>query len=76
MSSNNFVFSKKNIMIIIIGVVISMIGFLLMMGGGSDDPNVFNADEMFSFRRIDLAPIMVIGGYGVVIYGIMKKNKA
>ena len=53
-----------------------MIGFLLMMGGGSDDPNVFNADEMFSFRRIDLAPIMVIGGYGVVIYGIMKKNKA
>jgi hypothetical protein len=46
-----------------------------MMGGGSDDPNVFNADEMFSFTRITLAPILVIGGYVIVIYGIMKKNK-
>lgn len=46
-----------------------------MMGGGSDDPNVFNEEEMFSFTRITLAPILVIGGYALVIFGIMKKNK-
>ena len=73
---DNFVFSKQNVMLIIIGIVVSLIGFALMIGGGSDDPNVFNADEMFSFTRITLAPILVIGGYGVVIYGIMKKRKA
>ncbi|MCB9224671.1 MAG: DUF3098 domain-containing protein [Crocinitomicaceae bacterium] len=75
MSSNNFVFSKKNIMFIIIGVVVTLIGFFLMVGGGSNDPKVFNEGEMFSFTRITLAPILVIGGYVVVIYGIMKKNK-
>lgn len=75
MSSNNFVFSKKNIMFIIIGCVVTLIGFFLMMGGGSDDPNVFNEEEMFSFTRITLAPILVIGGYALVIFGIMKKNK-
>ncbi|MEO9532373.1 MAG: DUF3098 domain-containing protein [Crocinitomicaceae bacterium] len=73
---DNFVFSKQNVMLIIIGIVVSLIGFALMIGGGSDDPNVFNGDEMFSFTRITLAPILVIGGYGVVIYGIMKKRKA
>ena len=76
MSSNNFVFGKQNIMIIIAGIVVTLIGFIMMIGGGSTDPNVFNGDEIFSFTRITLAPILVIGGYGIVIYGIMKKNKA
>lgn len=75
-SENKFVFGKQNIMFIIIGIAVTLVGFLLMMGGGSDDPNVFNGDEMFSFRRITLAPLLVIGGYGVVIFGIMRKNKA
>jgi len=77
MSSNDkCVFGKKNKMFILIGVCITFLGFILMMGGGSTDPNVFNADELFSFVRITLAPILVIGGYAVVIYGIMKKNRA
>ncbi|MEX1001062.1 MAG: DUF3098 domain-containing protein [Crocinitomicaceae bacterium] len=74
-SDKNFVFGKQNKLIIITGVVLTFIGFLLMMGGGSEDPNVFNEKELFSFRRITLAPILVMLGYGVVIYGIMKKRK-
>jgi hypothetical protein len=62
-------------MFIVIGCVVTLIGFFLMMGGGSEDPNVFDADEMFSHRRITVAPILVIGGYVLVIFGIMKKNK-
>ena len=74
-SNNKFVFDKSNKIFIIAGVLITFLGFILMIGGGSEDPNVFNADELFSWRRITLAPILVIGGYGVVIYGIMKKRK-
>lgn len=70
----NLVIGKKNVMFIIIGIVITLIGFFLMMGGGSDDPNVFDGEEMFSSTRITIAPILVIGGYGLVIYGIMKKK--
>ena len=73
--NNNLVIGKKNVMFIIIGIVVTLIGFFLMMGGGSDDPNVFNKEEMFSNTRITVAPILVIGGYGLVIFGIMKKNK-
>ncbi|UKN00905.1 DUF3098 domain-containing protein [Paracrocinitomix mangrovi] len=75
-TENNFVFGKQNIMLLIIGVIVAFLGFILMMGGGSEDPNVFNEDEMFSWTRITLAPILVIGGYVVVIVGIMKKNKS
>jgi len=76
MSENNkFVFGKDNYIFIIGGFLLTLVGFLLMMGGGSEDPNVFNEAELFSFRRITLAPFLVIVGYGVVIYGIMKKRK-
>lgn len=75
-SKEKFVFGKDNYMFILIGIVLTFIGFLLMIGGGSTDPNVFDRDELFSDRRITLAPIMVLAGYGVVIYGIMKKRKA
>lgn len=46
-----------------------------MIGGGSEDPNTFNAEELFSPVRITVAPILVIAGYVVIIYGIMKKSK-
>ncbi|MBD3636146.1 MAG: DUF3098 domain-containing protein [Crocinitomicaceae bacterium] len=75
-SESKYVFGKKNIIIIVSGVLITFLGFILMMGGGSEDPNVFNGDELFSARRITLAPLLVIGGYAIVIFGIMKKNKA
>ncbi len=55
--------------------VIVIIGFMLMSGGGSDDPNQFNAEELFSFRRITLSVIVVMIGFGGMIYGIMKRFK-
>lgn len=58
----------------LIGFVIIVIGFILWAGGGSDDPNVFNED-MFNFRRITLAPILVLGGFAFEVYAIMKKPK-
>ena len=75
-SDSKFVFGKMNIILIAAGILVTLIGFILMMGGGSEDPNVFNADELFSKRRITVAPILVIGGYVIVVYGIMKKSKA
>ena len=64
----------KNLKIMLIGEVVIVVGFLLMTGGGSSDPNVFN-DDMFSFRRITLAPIVVLVGFGVIAFSIMKKFK-
>ncbi len=68
------VLKRKNYIFIISGCLVVLLGFVLMSGGGSDDPNVFNEEELFSFRRITLAPFLVILGYGIVLYGIMKKN--
>ena len=70
-----FAFGKENYRILIIGVVIVAIGYMLMVGGGSDDPNQFHEDEIFSFRRITLSPIVILSGFVVVLYGIMKKSK-
>ena len=70
----NMVLKRKNYIFIISGWLVVLLGFVLMSGGGSDDPNVFNEEELFSFRRITLAPFLVILGYGIVLYGIMKKN--
>ena len=70
-----FAFGKENYRILIIGVVIVVIGYLLMIGGGSDDPNQFHADEIFSFRRITLSPIVILTGFVIVLFGIMKKSK-
>ncbi len=55
-----------------IGIAIIAVGFLLMSGGGSDDPNVFN-EEIYSFRRIRLAPILVITGFIIEVYAILTK---
>lgn len=73
MQKHFFSFGKQNYLMILAGVALVFIGFLLMTGGGSDDPKVFNEAELFSPRRITLAPITVILGYVVVIFGIMKK---
>lgn len=71
---DKFAISKKNILFIIIGLVVMIIGYLLMAGGGSDDPKVFN-EAMFSFRRLVLAPIFLLIGLGIEIYAIMKRPK-
>ena len=75
-SKEKFVFGKNNIVMILAGIGITLLGFVLMIGGGSEDPNVFDTNELFSPMRITVAPFLVIAGYGVVIYGIMKKPKA
>jgi len=67
-----FAIGRENFKFIAIGVVILIIGFLLMIGGKSNDPNVFNP-EIFSFRRITLAPIIVVGGFLFIIWAIMRK---
>jgi membrane-bound ClpP family serine protease len=73
--SKGFAFTRKNYQLLLIGLVIILIGFLLMIGGGSKDPNVFNP-EIFSFRRITLAPIVVFVGFMFEIYAIMYKPKS
>lgn len=65
-----FLFQSKNYLWMFIGVFFIALGFLLMAGGGSDDPNVFNP-EIFSSRRIHLAPTLVLIGFGIEIYAIL-----
>jgi len=69
-----FALSKENYKLLIIGFAIIVIGFLLMVGGKAESPDVFNK-EVFSFRRITLAPIVVLFGFIFEIYAIMKKPK-
>lgn len=69
-----FLFDGINYKILLIGIGVIALGFILMSGGGSKDPNVFNED-IFSFRRIRLAPTTVLIGFGITIYSIFKKSK-
>jgi len=72
--STGFALGRENYKLMAIGFVIIIIGFILMAGGGSDDPNVFSY-EIFSFRRITLAPMVLLLGFIFEIYAIMKKPK-
>lgn len=74
-AKTGFALGKENYRLLVIGMGIIILGFVLMIGGASDDPNVFNADEVFSFRRITLAPIVVLAGFIFEIWAIMKKPK-
>ena len=69
-----FALGKENYKLMAIGFAIIVIGFILLAGGGSDDPNVFSED-IFSFRRLTLAPILLLIGFAFEIYAIMKKPK-
>ena len=70
-----FAVPKKNILYIIAGFAIMVLGYVLMSGGGSDDPNVFN-EEMFSVRRISVAPVVILIGIVVEIWAIMHIGKS
>ena len=70
------ILNKENYKIIIIGCIVVVLGFILMSGGGSDNPNEFNEEALFSFRRITLAPFLIIVGYMVVLYGVLKRSKS
>jgi len=69
-----FLFDKINYKILLIGIGVITLGFILMAGGGSEDPNVFNED-IFNFRRIRLAPTTVLLGFGITVYAILKNPK-
>ena len=72
MRKKQFAFGRRNYKFMFIGIAIIAIGFLLMSGGGSDDPNIFN-EEIYNFRRIRLAPALVIIGFAVEVYAILTK---
>jgi len=74
-SKQEFLFDKSNYKWMLIGVAFILLGFVLMAGGKSADPHVFNYDEVYSFRRITLAPIMILIGLGIEVYAIIKKDK-
>jgi len=69
-SEGEFLFGKKNYLIMIAGAAVILIGFALMLGGGSDDPAVFN-EEIYNFQRIRLAPTVVLIGLAIEVYAIM-----
>ena len=73
-SESTFLFGKRNYLIMIVGLVVITLGFILMAGGGSDNPEVFNA-EIYNWRRIRLAPTLVILGLGIEIYAILVNPK-
>jgi hypothetical protein len=73
-SKPEFLFGKRNYMFMLIGIAFIAVGFILMAGGGSDDPNVFNP-EIYNWRRIRLAPTLVIIGLGIEIYAILANPK-
>ncbi|MDW8273490.1 MAG: DUF3098 domain-containing protein [Chitinophagales bacterium] len=68
-----FVFGRTNYIWMITGLIVIVIGFLLMTGGATQDPNVFPEKEIYSFRRITLAPIVVMIGFGIEIFAILKR---
>ena len=65
-----FVFGRRNYQWMFIGIAFIILGFILMAGGGSDDPNVFS-DAIYNFRRIRLAPTLVLLGFGIQVYAIL-----
>lgn len=74
-NQTQFLFNRSNYILIIAGVVLNLIGFLLMIGGGAESLNEFNAAELFSPMRITVAPILILLGYAVILYAIMKRPK-
>ncbi len=73
-NKGEFIFGKRNYKFMFIGLAFIAIGFILMSGGGSDDPNVFNP-QIFSWRRIRLAPTLVLIGFAMQIYAILLNPK-
>ncbi len=70
----NFTFGKRNYQLLIAGVIIMAIGFILMSGGGSEDPNVFS-DAIFNTQRLTIAPILILTGLVIEIFAILHKPK-
>ncbi|GAA4318030.1 DUF3098 domain-containing protein [Flaviaesturariibacter amylovorans] len=73
--SDKPLFGRENLLWMAIGAAVIILGFLLMAGGGSDDPNVFNKDEVYGTRRITIAPIVILIGLVIEIYALFRKPR-
>ena len=73
-TKKELLFRKHNYQFLLLSIIIIGIGFVLMVGGGSSDPNIFNP-EIFNFRRIRLAPTLVLIGFGIAVYSILTSPK-
>lgn len=71
----HFVYNKSNYTFLFVGIGLNVLGYILMIGGAAENLDEFNAEELFSHRRITLAPILIVLGYIAIIYSIMKKPK-
>ena len=74
--TNNSLFGRENYIWIIAGIIVMAIGILLMAGGNSKDPNVFNENEVYSTRRITIAPILILLGLSIEVFAIFRKPKS
>ncbi|CAI8385781.1 DUF3098 domain-containing protein [Flavobacteriaceae bacterium] len=74
-TKQNFVFTKKNYIWMFVGLAFIALGFILMAGGGSDDPNVFS-EAIFNAKRIRVAPTLILIGFGIQVYAILLKPKS
>jgi hypothetical protein len=75
-SDRDMAFTATNYRLLLIGLAIVVLGYVLMSGGGSGDPTVFDAEALFSHRRITVAPIVTLMGYLFIVYAIMKRSPA
>ncbi len=73
-SNKKLLFTKKNYLISCIGLIFILIGFIIMSGGESNDPNIFN-EEIYNFRRIRVAPLLILIGLGIQVYAILISDK-
>lgn len=73
--NHKFVFDKSNYRFLFIGLALNVLGFILMIGGAAESKEVFDEEALFSPIRITIAPILIVAGYIIIIYGIIKKNK-
>jgi amino acid permease len=74
MNKEAFLFGKRNFILLLVGLAFVIVGFVLMIGGGSDDPNVFN-EEIFNARRTTWAPLFILVGFAIEVFAIMTKPK-
>lgn len=74
-ANKNTLFGKQNLLWMLVGAIIIILGFFLMAGGKSEDPNLFNEAEVYSTTRITIAPLLIVAGLIIEIYAIMKKGK-
>lgn len=72
---SEFIFGRKNYKFMVIGIAFIVLGFILMSGGGSDDPTIFNP-EIYNWRRIRLAPALVLIGFAIEVYAILLKPES